>query len=338
MKMTRVFHSMLTDLRIGLSNQQVGYLLAVPLILAGVLKALEPIIEGAKPTIVAAGEFHRVEVEAMEARMHVLWVKDRQALLRRVEGIDDVVGVWGSEKGDPEVFFEGNEPSSLRSYPGLILNETTARLEGGTVIRWKMTPVAPVGGRTRNKDLAIVLLLTMLVVALFPALTIVEDRQTKSLDSLRVTPLSFAEYALAKALLIVDLTLICAVAVLLILVDGPVAWTGLLAASMAIVPTGFVFAALIGAFAKDQMAAMTLLKIGLPLLLVIPAAGFFVGDESLWMLAPWTPYWAGQALHAALEGHSDRLAEALVWSAVTGIPLVAASLMLLRTQLGWRAS
>ncbi len=335
MSWTRILRCMMTDLRVGLSSQQIGYLLIAPLLMAGLLKLLTPMIEGAKPTVVAAGAFHRVELEALQSRTHVLWVKDRDAVVRRVEGIDDVVGVFGVQDQDPEVIFEGNEPQDLRTYPGLVLNETTAALEGGTSLQMTLTQVAAVSGRTRTTDLTIVLLASLLIVALFPGLTIIEDRQTHAIDTLRVSPLTFGEYALAKALLIVDLTLVSAVAVVLILVDGPVAWGNLLAATLAMLPTGLFFAALLGALARDQMAAMTIIKIAIPLLLAIPVAGFFIGADSTWMLAPLTPYWAGQALFAALTSDVESLGNALLLSGVTGIPLVLASVALLRRRLAW---
>ena len=89
-------------------------MLALPVVLAGAVRLALPVVEGAKPTVVAAGSFQQQVVDQLEARAQVAWVRDRDAVVERVGGVDDVIGVFGAPNQAVEVILEGNEPRALK--------------------------------------------------------------------------------------------------------------------------------------------------------------------------------------------------------------------------------
>jgi hypothetical protein len=331
-----VVKAMRNDLRMGLADQQMVYVLIAPLILAAAYLLLMPVIEGAKPTVVAAGSFRRAVVEQLEKRCHVIWLKDREAVMHRVEGIDDLIGVYGQSGLDPEVIYEGNEPAALRQYPGYVINEVVARIEGGKQLKVRWLRVEPDSKRSRSSDLALLLLMASLIVTLFPALALVEDRESGALQSLRVSPLSFGEYVAAKFILIMALALVSSLGTALIVMGSSAPFASLAAAGVSVLPTALLTLLLLGALADNQLAAMTVMKVGMPLLLAPAVAGFFISPEAQVWLKPLTPYWSAQALRAALDGDVGALGNALVWSLLSGLPVVAVALVFLRKCLRWR--
>ncbi len=335
MNLRRTFQSSWNDLRVGLGNQQMGMLLMTPIIIAISIRLILPIIDGAKPTLVAAGSFRQLVVDHLEERAEVVWVADRDAVVERVQGVDDIIGVYGDPERSIQVIIEGNELQALRSYPGLVINEAVAMLEGGTPLVVEHEQVALTEDLNRSQSLSVVLFMIVLLISIFPALAIVGDREANTLDTLRVSPLSFGEYLGAKILLTIDLGGLMIAAVALIILGLDVSWALLAVGFLACLPSAWLVLTLIGAFAKDQMTAMGLVRVVIIVMLLPIGLGLYFGEsDSLW-LAPWTMHWAVQALFAALEGQASRAAEAFLWSVVTGIPLVALAAWSLKQRLKW---
>ena len=335
MSLRRALQSSWNDLRVGLGNQQMGMLLMAPIIIAVSIRLMLPIIDGAKPTIVAAGSFRQLVVDHLERRADVVWVTDRDAVVERVQGVDDIIGVYGDPERSIEVIIEGNELQALRNYPGLVINEAVAMLEGGTPLIVEHEQVALSEGFHRSQSLSLVLFMVVLLMSMFPALAIVGDREANTLDSLRVSPLSFGEYLSAKILVTIDLGAVMTFTVALILFGLDVSWTLLAVGFMACLPSAWLVLTVVGAFARDQMTAMGLVRVvAIVMMLPIGLSLYFGESGSLW-LAPWTMHWAGQALFAALEGQVSLAAEAFLWSVVTGIPLVALAAWSLKRRLKW---
>ena len=335
MNLRRAFQSSWNDLRVGLGNQQMGMLLLAPIIIAVSIRVLLPVIDGAKPTLVAAGSFRQLVVDHLEQRADVVWVADRDAVVERVQGVDDIVGVYGDPERSIEVIIEGNELHALRNYPGLVINEAVAMLEGGTPLVVEHEQFALTEGINRSQSLSLVFFIVVLLVAMFPALAIVGDRASNTLDTLRVSPLTFVEYYSAKIIVTVDLGAAMIAVVALILYGLDVSWSLLAVGFLACLPSAWLVLTVVGAFAKDQMMAMGLVRVLIiVMLLPIALSLYFDANESFW-LAPWTMHWAGQALFAALEGQASLAAESFVWSVLTGMPLVVLAAWALKQRLKW---
>ena len=335
MNFSRMMLNVRHDLRVGLSSQRIVYLVLVPLTLVWLLKAALPIIDGAKPTLVAAGSFRQLVVDRLEEAADVVWVKDRAAVVERVRGVDDVVGVFGDGTLDPEVIVEGNELRALRSYPGLLINEATALLEGGTSLTVHYQAVELAQERDRRRQMVLVLFSLLMMVALFPALVIIEDRETKALETLRLSPLSFAEYLGAKSILAVDFGAVILAISSGILLGWNLSWSLWGVGFLAALPSALLLIVLVAALAKNQMMAMSVIR-PLFILVILPIAlslGFDLSDP--WYLKPFTSSWAGQSLLAAVDGRVSLAAEAFVWSLLTGLPLVLAGCFVLKQRLKW---
>ena len=335
MNLRRTLQNCRNDLRVGLGNQQMVLLLMAPIIIAVSIRLMLPVIDGAKPTLVAAGSFQQLVVDHLERRADVVWVEDRDAVVERVQGVDDIIGVYGAPERSIEVIIEGNELQALRNYPGLVINEAIAMLEGGTPLVVEHEQLALTEGLNRSQSLSVVLFMVLLLVSMFPALAIVGDRETQTLDSLRVAPLSFAEYLVAKILVMVDIGGVMFTLVTVILLGADVPWSLLAVGFLACLPSAVFVVSIIGAFANDQMTAMSLVRVvALAMMIPIALSLYFGAGESIW-LAPWTMHWAGQALVAALEGQAGPTADAFLWSLVTGVPLVGVAVWSLKQRLKW---
>ncbi|MEE2835524.1 MAG: hypothetical protein VYB65_05840 [Myxococcota bacterium] len=321
--------------RLALHRKRLWGVLALPVLLACAVRLALPVVEGAKPTVVAAGSFQQRVVDQLEARAQVAWVRDRDAVVERVGGVDDVIGVFGAPNQAVEVILEGNEPRALRNYPGLVLNEVVAELEGGTplVVAQQRVPLRSM--QRRHRLMALMLVLMVLIVAAAVGLSMVDDREGGQLDALRSSPLSVGEYLLAHGLMGCELSLVVVLSCAGILTGGHVPWWLIPAAWVALVPSAALLTLCLCVVARSQMTAMWVLRVAFPLALLPVLVGVLFGGSGQFWLQPLTMFWGGQAMFAALEGRPDQVVDALVWSVATGAPVLALLAYGVKRRLVW---
>ena len=99
-----------------------------------------------------------------------------------------------------------------------------------------------------------------MMVALFPALIIIEDRETRVLETLRLSPLSFAEYLGAKSILLVDFGAVILAISTGILLGWNLSWSLWGVGFLAALPSALLLIVLVAALAKNQMMAMSVIR------------------------------------------------------------------------------
>jgi fluoroquinolone transport system permease protein len=132
-------------------------------------------------------------------------------------------------------------------------------------------------------------------------LLLVEEREERTLSSVRVMPIGFASYVLARMALPTFLaTVVTALAYPVAGIAPLPAVTVLLvaAAGATLVP---VITLAIVTFAPGRVAALALVRVA-TLLAVLPVIAWFVDAPGEWVLAPIGSYWQMRALWSAMEG------------------------------------
>lgn len=132
-------------------------------------------------------------------------------------------------------------------------------------------------------------------------LLLVEEREDRTLSGVRVMPIGFASYMLARMALptflaVVVTTLAYPVAGMAPLPAGTVLLIS--AAGATLVP---VITLAIVTFAPGRVAALALARVA-SLLAVLPVIAWFVGGPGEWVFAPIGSYWQMLALWSAMEG------------------------------------
>ncbi|HJL15379.1 MAG TPA: ABC transporter permease [Sandaracinaceae bacterium LLY-WYZ-13_1] len=327
MRGRRVASVMAKDLRTARRDSITTYLLISPLLMALAMRLVLPLIEGSPYSFAVDAALAPDVVAALERQGQVIALPDRAAVVARVERIDDVTGVVAGA-ARPEVILEGNEAEAARRVPAVVL---AAHAEGRA-----LPPPRPVhGDRPVGTILAALLAFsTILLAGLASGFSILEEKEHGLSAVYATSPLTFTEYAAAKLLASSALGLALAVPATALVLDGRVPFGPFAAALLAALPSGVLLGLIVGAFAKNQLQAIALLKALFFVFTSVPVIGFAVaGTGWAWAVAPFGNHWATQALFVAL--HEGRLTgtDALLALGLS-VPLVAAALWQMRARLG----
>jgi len=310
------------------------YGLLAPFLLALVMRAFLPLVGASTATVVVTSDLDPRLREGLAAYARVEVVASRNALDERVLAADDAVGVVQKD-GNLRVVLEGNEPAEVADLPGIILGDILGRpgLElGARDLGRDASPVRPL--------MAILLAMTaMFIGGMFIGFNIIEDKETRAISALAVTPLSRAEYILGRGLMGLVLSMVLVLGGLYTFGVGGVDPWQLLAVAAVGGVLGVAFGFYIGSLAANQVAGIAATKVG---------GLFFILGPLLSALLPtgwhpvvwWLPtYWVYLALRDILTFGGipwPTLGRELALSLLTSLGLVGLVWRPLRQKLSLR--
>ena len=323
----RIWNMIAKDVRLGMRDNLLIYMAFSPVLLALLATVALRFVEAPR-VIVAVEQGAKSEVVAyLEEFVTVEEFADRDAVVRRVEQEDHVLGVTG-RGGVVEVIAAGDEPGQQIELIEALVELAHApdeldEVDAGAL--WELP--------LRALLHAALLFLVITSSGLCIGFTMLYDKESRALAAYATAPVSFASYLGAKALLAGGLGGALAVLVTLIMQGAGASWGGVLVAVLASVPTGFLLGALLGGLAEDQLGAVAILKSLLFVFGSLPLAGFIVSDPWTYLFWPLCNYWSVAALWHGVRGDPG------VWSAaglalLTSAPIVVGVLIWLRERLG----
>ena len=231
---------------------------------------------------------------------------DTAGMEARVRATDAVAGVT-MQNGTVTLVLEGNEGQnmidSVQKLVGLAVNAP----EGGAAYRSET--VEAKGGMAYTLSMISMLLMALFIGGATVGLSIVDERESGVIRAASVSPMRLCAYVASKLLpaLILGLSGICAAALIIGKADLLPRYL-LLALSSALVSGMMTFA--IGAFANNQIAAIGVLKILIPVSMILPVSAMFVPEQWQFFYYVLPMYWQYRALNAVLTGAS------LLWPAL----------------------
>ena len=224
----------------------------------------------------------------------------------RVRGTDAVAGVTMTD-GAVTAVFEGNEGQSVIDSVQKLIGLALSAPENGAA--YKSEAVEAKGGMAYTLSMISMLLMALFIGGATVGLSIVDERESGAMRAVSVSPMQLSGYVATKLVpaLILGLTGICAAALIIGKADLLPRYL-LLALCSALVSGMMTFA--IGAFAGNQIAAIGVLKILVPLSMILPVSAMFVPDQWQFLYYALPMYWQYRALSAVLAG------TAYLWSAL----------------------
>lgn len=294
----RIFAIARRDIKSGLRDNMILYILLAPLLIAGLLRAFIPgagenlistvVVEGSPSTLVDTLQAHgRVEILA-----------DREAVIRRVRATDDVFGIMVDGERI-EILADGQEQMGSDTMVQGILQVWQEQPSDGPFsvmfsdIGWSLSPLARYGGN-------FLLVFSSVFGGMIVMLNLVEEKQEKTLAAVNVSAISRFEYIIGKGLLGFVIPIIHAWLILLIMgYDGiPYGMVTLVILSIALISLILGFA--IGIYNDNAISAVSSMKIGfLPIFGSLFGAIFLA--EKWHPLLYWSPfYWAFRSVDAII--------------------------------------
>lgn len=290
------------------------YALVAPILMALGFRLFLPAVGQVSVNAVVTGEMEPVLVERLNSYMNVEVLSSRAALDRRVLAFDDAVGIVADGKGGFLLVTEGNEAHDSVVLPQMVLT----KLAGGGEFTY--TEEAVRGAETPYREIvgAFLALGAAFIASIVMGFHIIEDKESRMMAALGVSPLTRREYIATRSITALFLSVI--------LVFGSLWSMGLTAFDhlqmlVITVVTGLLailLGFLIGALSPNQIAGVANVKFGV-ILVMIPAIMVLLVPAKYHLALWWVPsFWAFVSVR-------DVLTTGLSWPALT--PLLLGNLL-----------
>jgi len=285
--MRKIWSMIIKDFTIATRDRLMVFVIFYAVIFAFVIRIFVPTVESTQVKFAVYEGVGEQVISQIEDFGEVDLFDSVESVYDRVERIDSIAGVV-MEGETIQLVFEGNEPEGLIDTYKMILAEITS----------PEIPI-PIDYRaTEEKGSLLIDLLTVILVvmaiyvgALSAGLNIVNEKETKAICAIAISPLNFGKYIISKYATSLFIGLFGTLCASLILVGLTIDYVKLLlvvvfSGAMVIATSMFV-----GAFAENQMSALILEKVTGWLYMIVPILTFFVSEKWQVIFYPLPTYW-----------------------------------------------
>ena len=228
----------------------------------------------------------------------VQWVAEFSELESRVRETDAIAGVI-MQDGTARILIEGNEGAAYRDATVAIVSLALGAADESTP--YHSEALAAKGTLAYTISMISALLMSLFIGGATVGLSIVDEREGGAIRAVSVSPMRLSGFLASKLIPALLLGLFGMAAAALIMGRAALVPQYLLLTLMSLLVSGMMMLA-IGAFAGNQVAAIGVLKLLMPLSMVLPISAMFV--PKAWQVAYYflPMYWQYRALDAILTG------------------------------------
>lgn len=239
----------------------------------------------------------------------ISWMSEKE-IVAKIESDESYIGILGEGDG----YIVVTTKSAVNSTSTYINEKLIPLLDGEEVVRNRDNSV--IEGYT----VVLLIMTTLLLGGMAAGLLIVDERATKTIQTTAITPVTIGTYMLAKALMSFVIPLIMGVVISLIVVGFRWSLSIYLLASISGFPLGIIFALVTGYFADNQISALGVVKLLMPLFLTIPVVSLVVPKTFIWIFYIFPNYWVFELLKVTfITGYETVLHP--IWGAVISLIL-----------------
>jgi ABC-2 type transport system permease protein len=294
------------------------YSLVGPLLLALGARLFLPSVDQAALTIAVDASVDQGIIHRLEQIGRVQTYPDARTVESRVLRNDDVPGVILVDS-QPVLVLEGNEAEGVEVMTLLV----SQVLLGDPAAEYTLTRNEGARSLLTEYTAIIFILIGLLLGALLMGFHIIEDKETRAIRALGVSPLSMLELTLARGLFAVGVGLFLTISLTAILLGSQVNYPLLLAASFFSLALPVLVGYVIGGLADSQLKAIAILKFFMLIYLTLPIVTIFIPRDWHFFFYILPNYWMWQTLESALIGQTGGFG---LW--ISGMITLSSSLVL----------
>jgi len=296
--MKAILNLLRQDLATALRDNIVLYMIVSPLLLALLVRLFLPSVEATGLTIALSGQVGDDLTAALEDYAVVEIFDTDEEVVARVEQNDAVPGVI-LEEGEVVLLFEGNEPEAIIEAGKAVLTAVTAPER---LIEYEARSIGESSSLFREILILSLIMLALLLGGVASGFNIIDEKDTRAVSALAVTPLGLYRYIIARTLGAVIVASLITTGTALILSGTAINY---LLLTIAIAASTLIIAALtltVGGFANNQVSAIAVIKVLMPIYLALPIVSLFVPERWQLIFYPLPNYWQFQMLRSIFFG------------------------------------
>lgn len=298
--MKTLFTSIGREFKLIFRNGISIFMVAAPAILALVFILVFGAVNETTLQLAVDDSVSAAEQAKLERIADVERFDDAARMEARIRATDAVVGVR-MEQGEAQVVFEGNEGESFISGTSELVGMALSAPE--TLPAYQSVPVAVKGGMAYNLSMIGMLLMSLFIGGATVGLSIVDERESGAIRAVAVSPMRLSGFIASKLLPALLLGLVGISAAALIIGKASLLPQYLLLAVASALVSGMMTFA-IGAFAGNQVAAIGVLKLLIPIGMILPISAVFVPEQWQFFYYILPMYWQYRAINAILTNTS----------------------------------
>jgi len=283
------------DLKSGMRDFMVVYIIIAPILLAYVLSLFVPSAGAATLQFAVDKKLGNDIVDYLSQLGNVEVMKDADSIKNRVMQSDDVVGIT-KDGTKYEIILEGNETENT----DIVTKQILMHFEGAgselpveikfSDIGWRISPLAQYGAIT-------LVIMTTVLGGMMISFGIVEEKQSGTIGAVYASPVGRIEFVTGKSILGFIIPIAQSIAVMMIFRFTDVNFAMLLLVILCSSLIGILIGFVIGVIANDQISAVSSMK-----MTFLPAAASVIGAillPSRWLpVLYWSPfYWTFAAIN-----------------------------------------
>lgn len=311
--MKSIYMTIVRELKLIFRDGITLYLTISPAVLALVFIFVFGSVQNSSISLVVDKSMPQEMTAKLEAVADLEYADDLSQLKDRVSGADSIAGVY-MQDGSVRLLVEGNEAQGFaESRSSLVsaalgadrIKYTTETVEGQTSLAYTIS-------------MACIFLLALFIGGATLGLSGVNERESGVIRAVSISPMPLGDYVISKIIPALLLGSVGVLACTLIMGRADALPQFLLLALCSVFVGGMIIFLMI-AFADNQIAAVGVLKIVMPLFLVAGVSAVFIPDKWLFLYYALPMYWQYAAIDAIITGGAS------------GFPL----LMILATGFAW---
>lgn len=296
--MKSLFTSVAREFKLIFRNGISIFMVAAPAILAFVFILVFGAVNASELQLAVDGSVSAAEEQKLLRVADVERFDDLAALESRVRETDAVAGIV-MENGTAHVLVEGNEGADFRDATGAIVSLALGAPE--EIMPYQNETLAAKGTMAYTLSMISMLLMSLFIGGATVGLSIVDEREGGAIRAVTVSPMRLSDYVAAKLIPALILGLAGMSAAALIIGKAALVPQYLLLALCSVFVSGMMTFA-VGAFAGNQVAAVGVLKILVPVGMILPVSAMFVPQQWQFLYYILPMYWQYRALSAILSG------------------------------------
>lgn len=296
--MKAILNLLRQDLATALRDNIVLYMIVSPLLLALLVRLFLPSVEATGLTMALSGQVGDDLTAALEDYAVVEIFDTEEAVIARVEQNDAVPGVILEER-EAVLLFEGNEPEAIIEAGKAVLTAVTAPER---LIEYEARSIGERSSLFREILILSLIMLALLLGGVASGFNIIDEKDSRAVSALAVTPLGLHRYIIARTLGAVIVASLVTTVTALILSGTAINY---LLLTIAIAASTLIIAALtltVGGFANNQVSAIAVIKVLMPIYLALPIVSLFVPERWQLIFYPLPNYWQFQMLRSIFFG------------------------------------
>jgi ABC-2 type transport system permease protein len=296
--MKAILNLLRQDLATALRDNIILYMIVSPLLLALLVRLFLPSVEATGLTIALSGQVGDDLVAALEDYAVVEIFDTEEEVIARVEQNDAVPGVI-LEDGELVLLFEGNEPEPIIEAGKAVMSAVTAPER---LIEFEARSIGESSSLFREILILSLVMLALLLGGVVSGFNIIDEKDTRAVSALAVTPLGLRRYIIVRTLGAFIVASLVTTGTALILSGAAINY---LLLAIAIAASILIIAALtliVGGFANNQVSAIAVIKVLMPIYLALPIVSLFVQERWQLIFYPLPNYWQFQMLRNIFFG------------------------------------